>query len=375
MSRLKKIVLNAAGLHTGGGVQVATSFFDELTKIGIGDLSVSVLASTEVHRNLVDLGTDTSVFSGYRVLDVFGVKAFFSGISQYFRGADGVFTIFGPTYCFIPARVKIVGFAQAWVLYPDNDVYPLLDWRQRVLLKLKFALQKIMFRYADIYVVELEHVKERLVFLGVAKADDVRVVHNTLPEIFANPDQWLPLRVALPNRPGAPRIGFLTRDYPHKNLDILPAVKRELQVTHDMDIDFLVTLNDAEWLARDEEFRLSMVNVGPLGMAECPVFYQSIDAVVFPSLLECFSVTPLESMAMGKALFASDRQFVKDVCKDFAFYFDPLDAKSIAASIADYFVNRQDYVDRLAAAESYARNFSTARIRAQSYLKIIRDSI
>ncbi|MBK7461618.1 MAG: glycosyltransferase [Betaproteobacteria bacterium] len=137
----------------------------------------------------------------------------------------------------------------------------------------------------------------------------------------------------------------------------------------------MVTLNDEEWAARDEAFRTSVINAGPLGMAECPAFYQALDGVVFPSLLECFSVTPLESMAMGKPLFASDRKFVRDVCKEFAFYFDPVDEKSIASAIASYFLNRQDYVDRLAKAESYARSFSTARIRAQKYLEIIRSYI
>lgn len=375
MLRTKKVVLNAAGLHAGGGVQVATSFIDELTKIGLGDLSVSVLASTEVHRNLVDLGSDTSVFFDYRVLDVFGVGAFFSGISRCFRGADVVFTIFGPTYCINPARVKISGFAQACIIYPDNDVYPRLDFRQRVLLRLKFALQKTMFRYADIHVVELEHVKTRLVSMRLAQPADIYVVHNTLPNIFFNPQQWRPLKAILPNRLGVRRIGFLTRDYPHKNLGILPAVKRELLLSHGFDIDFLVTLNEVEWSARDDEFRSSMINIGSLGMAEVPAFYQAVDAVVFPSLLECFSVTPLESMAMGKALFASDRPFVRDVCQDFAFYFDPLDAKSIAASIAGYFGNQNSYIDHLVAAVAYSRNFSTARIRAQSYLEIIRGCI
>lgn len=369
------IVVNAAGLHTGGGVQVATSFIDELSKMGVGDLSVSVLASSEVHRNLMDLGTDTSVFSAYRVFDVFGIRAFFSGISRYFRDADAVFTVFGPTYCVIPARVKITGFAQPWILYPDNDVYPRLHWRQRMSLRLKFALQKTMFRYTDIYVVELEHVKERLVSIGLAKPEDIRIVHNTLPEIFANPHQWQSMKSLLPKKAGVPRIGFLTRDYPHKNLGILPAVKRELMNAYGLEVDFVVTLNDTEWSARDDEFRSVMVNAGPLRMAECPSFYQALDGVVFPSLLECFSVTPLESMAMGKPLFASDRQFVRDVCKDFAFYFDPLSAKSIAASIAGYFSDQKTHVGRLDEAAVYSRNFSTARSRAEAYLQVIRDCI
>ena len=64
-----------------------------------------------------------------------------------------------------------------------------------------------------------------------------------------------------------------------------------------------------------------------------------MDAIIFPSLLECFSATPLEAMAMEKPFFASDREFIRDVCSDYALYFDPEDPISAANVINDYLEN------------------------------------
>ena len=104
---------------------------------------------------------------------------------------------------------------------------------------------------------------------------------------------------------------------------------------------------------------------------ECPSFYEQIDGVVFPSLLECFSATPLEAMVMNKPLFASDRGFVRDVCGSHAMYFNPLDANNIADHIASYFKSNLDRTAQLQQARNHALNFSSAKSRAEKYLHII----
>ncbi len=78
-------------------------------------------------------------------------------------------------------------------------------------------------------------------------------------------------------------------------------------------------------------------------------------------------------MARGKPLFASDRVFVRDVCGEYPFYFDPLDAASIAATIAGYFGKKASLGDRLSKGRALAYGFSNARKRAEDYMKIIRS--
>jgi len=100
-----------------------------------------------------------------------------------------------------------------------------------------------------------------------------------------------------------------------------------------------------------------------------------MDAIIFPSLLECFSATPLEAMAMKKPLFASDRKFVRDVCGDFAWYFDPEDP-SDAANLISTYINKQMKLngEELNAAREHAIQFSNAHQRAINYLRIIQDA-
>ena len=76
---------------------------------------------------------------------------------------------------------------------------------------------------------------------------------------------------------------------------------------------------------------------------------------------------------MGKPLFASDRDFVRDVCAEHAFYFDPLKADNIARVIADYFLSAEDHSDLTKSAKEHAINFSSAKTRAERYLEIIRN--
>ena len=142
-----------------------------------------------------------------------------------------------------------------------------------------------------------------------------------------------------------------------------------------MKFHFYTTLNDEEWATKDEDFKKYVSTVGSLTPDQCPSFYQQVDGVIFPSLLECFSATPLEAMVMTKPLFSSDRGFVRDVCGDYSLYFDPEDAADIAEKIANYFKSNIDYSERLTEARNHALNFSSARGRAEKYLEIIQQHI
>jgi glycosyltransferase involved in cell wall biosynthesis len=99
-----------------------------------------------------------------------------------------------------------------------------------------------------------------------------------------------------------------------------------------------------------------------------------MDAVIFPSLLECFSATPLEAMVMGKPLFASDRPFNREVCHSHAHYFDPLSPASAATAIAKVFANGVADPRALQIARDHAIHFSNPKERAKEYLSLLMQS-
>jgi glycosyltransferase involved in cell wall biosynthesis len=61
--------------------------------------------------------------------------------------------------------------------------------------------------------------------------------------------------------------------------------------------------------------------------------YRNAAACIFPSLYEGFGIPPLEAMANGCLVLASNIEPVREVCADSAVYFDPLKIDEMAAAI------------------------------------------
>ena len=368
------ILVNCSNLHNGGGVQVAISFISELSLLSDTDLSyIHVVASEEVSDGLTRLNTKINGFGSYEVLNTYGLQALRSPLNKRIKRYHVVFTVFGPNYLRVKSENEIVGFAQLWILNFDNPISHTMPFFSRNILRTKFSVQWLFFLRADHYIVELEHVKEALVAKKSIDTDKISVVHNTVSSLYLDKTLWK--SISFTKNENELSLGIVTRDYPHKNLDILPLVAQQLELNHSLKVHFYTTLNEIEWSLRDGEFKKYVSTVGSLSPDECPSFYEQIDGVVFPSLLECFSATPLEAMVMNKPLYASDRGFVRDICGSHATYFDPLDANNIADHIANYFKSNLDRTDQLQQARNHALNFSSAKSRAEKYLHIINSHL
>lgn len=365
----KKLLINAANLHVGGGVQVATSVIGELTLLSELPSSLVVWASDEVDLNLRKLNYDLTVFSSYKLVNSYGLNLMDNFFSGRFRDFDVVFTIFGPLYVWGLSFVNISGFAQPWIIYPDNEIYRSMGWVRRLTTRLRYRVQTFFFRRSDRLVVELIHVRSGLLAKGIGSPSNIDVIRNTLSAPYTTPSSWQP--VAIPDADVAIKLGFVGRNYSHKNTCIFPSVVDALQRVNGIKARIYVTFTDEEWAACDDVFRAAVTNVGPLFVSQCPTFYSHMDAVIFPSLLECFSATPLEAMAMKKPLFASDRPFNRNVCHEHAHYFDPLSPESAADAIARVFKQGDPSPEALEAAREHALNFSNPKERAEKYLAIL----
>ncbi|MDM1722263.1 glycosyltransferase [Acinetobacter towneri] len=368
------VLINASNLHTGGGLQVGISFLYEASRLNSRDLGLlNVVVSNEVHEGLTQIGVNMAIFGSYEIIDTFGFEALYSKLNHKVKEYELVFTIFGPNYLRVKAKKEIVGFAQLWILNFDNPISQKMSFLSRHVLRTKFYIQWLFFLRADHYVVELEHVKKGLIQSKGIDAEKVSVVYNTVSSLYLDKSKWKSINI----EKGTEEIslGIVTRDYPHKNIGILPAVGQILESKYNLKVHFYTTLNELEWSARDDFFKMYVSTVGSLSPEQCPSFYQQIDGVVFPSLLECFSATPLEAMVMTKPLFASDRGFVRDVCAEYALYFDPLDANDIAHKIARYFNTGSNRTEHLEKAKNHALNFSSARSRAEKYLEVIQEQM
>ena len=73
---------------------------------------------------------------------------------------------------------------------------------------------------------------------------------------------------------------------------------------------------------------------GYLSPNDLALAYASASALVYPSLYEGFGLPPLEAMASGCPVVASDIPPVREVCRDAAEFVDPLSVEGIAAGLA-----------------------------------------
>lgn len=368
---MPNFLLYAANLHVGGAVQVTASVIDEISRMDGGEAAdISLLVSSQVDRNLRAIRVPLERFRDYRVEDHAGIRALARDLRPALADADAMLVMFGPLYQMRVPVPCVVGFAQPWIIYPDNEVHRRQPLLGRLRTRAKFGLQSLFFRKADILAVELEHVQRGVVRAGIAAQDRVRVVRNCLSALYTQPERWTPAP-QIGTGTGF-RLGFVGRNYPHKNIGIFPDVRKILQRDHGLDVTLYVTFTDDEWAACTPEFRAAAVNVGPLDVAQCPSFYRQLDGVLFPSLLECFSATPLEAMAMQRPLFASERPFNRDVCGDAGFYFDPLDPAGAANTIAAYIRDRAANQEKVDLAYRYVMSLPGPDVRARQYLECLR---
>jgi glycosyltransferase involved in cell wall biosynthesis len=370
------VLLDASNLHTGGAVQVAASFLNELADI-VEDQQANTrwpfLASTTVHAS-------TQVASNVRVgaLDHLRHEVrdrCWRDLRGWRAGSDEYtvrFVLFGPAYGRDHrARVELMGCADGLALLPLPAGVD-LSRAQRSKLQVKRWVWRAQLRNR-VSVVESEALARRIVELG-APAAAVHVVPNSPHDVFAHESRWRPVAVP-PREDGEVRLAYVARGHLHKNHSFLGGLARHLSERHGIRVRFVVTLTDDELARMSDDFRRVAVNLGELPIEAVPSVYRACDGTVFPSLLESFSVTPLEALAIGSPLLASDRWFVRDLCGDAATYVDPLDAASAAEVVARWWRDEAGRLARSAAGHALVSELPTARQRAERYLDLITGSL
>lgn len=363
-----RLLINASNLHNGGGVAVASSVIDEISRMPEQSHRVTVIASPSVAKNLQEFGTQRGAFAGFSVFETVGISALWTRYPFDARKFDRVLNVFGPVYNLRMARNSVMGFAQPWIAFPNNAAYGLLSRTERLKSRFGFFVKTGFFLLSDTLVVEQPVVAQSLRHRRAFRNKKMSVVASAVDTVFWEPQRWEEIDLG-PSK-GVIKLGVVAGAYPHKNLQILPAVKQSLATNHGVNADIFVTLKSNEWESQSPEFRRSVVNVGPLTLSQCPTFLSQLDAVVFPTLLECFSATPIEASAVGVPLFASDLPTIRETVGEYATYIDPLDADSIADRIvAKLLVEDLKSRERIPQDSPFARP-GASRLRAIELLKV-----
>ena len=208
---------------------------------------------------------------------------------------------------------------------------------------LNFRLQMpLSMRRARRILVPSQATRDDLVSRFPRAAGKVRVVPLGVDAAFqpcADPDR----RAAVRRRYSLPErfILFVGHNEPKKNLPGILAGYCELRKSGAAAPPLVIAgargwgcaAVDRQW--RDSGLAGAVIFTGFVAADDLPVLYSLADLFVFPSLYEGFGLPPLEAMACGTPVVASNRGSLPEVLGDAALQVDPSQPEALARAMRD----------------------------------------
>jgi glycosyltransferase involved in cell wall biosynthesis len=261
-----------------------------------------------------------------------------------------------------------MGFAVPELIYPDSKVFSLHPWATRIKKRIELKIKKFYVKQdADFYWTETEDCKERMYKYLVNRKKPIQVIGNTYSHYYRQSQDSK--KKILPEKP-ANSIRFITisANYVHKNLSIIREVSLELEKLK-IDHEFVVTIPKEEFDVLFDGAK-NVKTVGRVLPSKCPQLYKESDFVFLPTLLECFTANYPEGMIMGKPILTTNYSFAKDLCREAAVYFDPMDKKDIVACIRNLLKDPLKQEKLIEAGLERVKDFPTALERAQNVINL-----
>lgn len=176
------------------------------------------------------------------------------------------------------------------------------------------------------------------------------------------------------NPVAAPYFLYVGNAYPHKNLERLLEGFALFLSTTKKDVKLVLVGKEDYFYRRLRQYvralhlERAVMLTGHVDDETLSQYYQHALALVAPSLMEGFGLTPLEAMGEGCLVMASDIPAFHEICKDAAFYFDPFDTRAIAEALAQV---EQGIVDGML----HKKRAGKERIQAFSWKKMAEETV
>lgn len=359
-----KIIINASNLRVGGAIQVTLSVINEL--YAFPEYDFYVFLSPAFNGLLEEKAFKQANIKFYWV--DFPSRITFSGrvkqldILEEKIGPNCVFSIFGPTY-WSPKAPHMAGFAQGYYLYGELPYFKRLGALARLKLFLLSNYHRLLLqKHVQHYVVETEDVKFRLSKFLKVSLHHIHVATNTYSNHFCNFDD-----IQTPTQEKPFKLLTIAYPYPHKNLNILKKVSDILN-EREISYQFQITVPDDYYKMFFNGYEETIINLGPVKNIDCPHLYANSDAMILPSLVECFSASYPESMKMKRPILTSDYSFAKSVCGNAAIYFNALDPIDISEKIIKLANDDKLYKSLVLAGTERLSFFMSPKERCDKYI-------
>lgn len=334
-----KILINASTLSVGGGVQIGVSLLQYLIEKDVLPFDYVAIVSKQIYsgidlnsrKNLVAVNSSpASLWRGSEA------KKKLKELEKSFR-PDLIYSVGFPSY--IKFQTKEAGrYTNPWEIFDAKLAWSKLSIKEKIKRFISIYYRLAWAKRAAY--IETQTVSAKLAIsqrLNLNESDII-VLPNSANPLFVN----LGKELNQPNYNQEKIIVFcLSAGHIHKNLEFIPNVVKSLKDEyHEKRFEFILTLNQEDLVftkIQDKAQALGVLdcirNIGVLSMKECLKWYEKSHVVFLPTLLEVFSATYLEAMAMRSPIVTSNLGFAIDICGDAAFYIDPLNPKEAAKGI------------------------------------------
>lgn len=208
--------------------------------------------------------------------------------------------------------------------------------------------------------------------------DHLKVSAEKIVVTYEGVDERLTKRPLL-NRDKEKYFLYVGNAYPHKNLErLIEAFERV--VSHSPDYKLLLVGTDDYFYAR------LRAKVSSLHLEKSISFYKDVSdeelsrlysgaaALIAPSLMEGFGLPGLEAMQHKTLVLASEIAVYKEIYKDAAIYFDPLDVSSLHATILRVLENSKSYDKQIVKGVQAVEKFSWEKM-AKETLGVYESSV
>jgi glycosyltransferase involved in cell wall biosynthesis len=339
-----KVLLNTTTAQSGGALQISTSFILQAIKQKDGIewvFAVSRATAEELRNFSLVQPANFAVFDSPSTS--IAARRELQAFEEHVQ-PDCVFTLSGPAYVRFRS-FHVLGCANGWVTHPTWTAYRSLPPNAFLNTFARNVYRASWFTQADAWIAQTQRAKDGLVRRLRCPPDSVAVVLNTCDEIYRQEM----LRRPFPSRGKVLNILCFAAPYRHKNLESLPEIAHALVYRHpQLEFRIVMTVPSHDIVFRRVMKRARQMNVerhfenrGPIPVAHGPTLYRSCDILLLPTLLETFSTTYPEAMAMGLPIVTTDLGFAHDVCAEAALYYPPCDAEGAAGRISELISDQQ----------------------------------
>ena len=338
----KRIFVNALYAKGGGGKSILINFLASINKNSAYEFHVFVPDKAEYQFFASDHVIILKIPKIYNKTELFPIVNQF--ILPWLVRRQKCDLVFNLANAPMPTSVRQVFLFQwSYAAFPRSPVWQMMDFKSWLVRKAKLYFFRKNIKHVDQMIAQTPVMKERLESLYNIR--DVEVVPNAVSLNNTRPKDQLTINLG-----SGLNLLYLAVYYPHKNFEIFLPLAQEIKSCGE-NIRIITTISAdqhpkaAQFLKQVEQQGLEDViqNIGPVAMRDVPSVYMQTDGLLMPTLLESFSGTYVEAMFHGKPIFTSNLPFATGVCKDVAYYFDPLDPLQILETILE---SQRDLVGR-----------------------------